>query len=82
MKKLPLWPFLAFRTIVESVSSKESVSDWGITQRSVVQIHPPQPFTDLRDYRRSPQFQLTGSRLFGASNSSGKLPSPYPSGAL
>ena len=27
-----------------------------ITQRSVVQIHPPQPFTDLRDYRRSPQF--------------------------
>src|SRR6266849_6876494 len=28
-----------------------------ITQRSVVQIHPPQPFTDLRDYRRSPQFQ-------------------------
>ena len=28
-----------------------------MTQRSVVQIHPPQPFTDLRDYRRSPQFQ-------------------------
>src|SRR5713101_23060 len=28
-----------------------------ITQRSVVQIHPPQPLTDLRDYWRSPQFQ-------------------------
>src|SRR5258708_6456028 len=29
MKKLPFWPFLAFRTIVESVSSEESMSDWG-----------------------------------------------------
>jgi hypothetical protein len=29
MKNLPLWPFLAFRTIVESVSSEESTSDWG-----------------------------------------------------
>jgi hypothetical protein len=29
MKNLPLWPFLAFRTIVESVSCTESMSDWG-----------------------------------------------------
>jgi hypothetical protein len=29
MKNLPLWPFLALRTIVESVSSEESVTDWG-----------------------------------------------------
>jgi hypothetical protein len=29
MKDLPLWPFLALRTIVESVSSEESVTDWG-----------------------------------------------------
>ena len=29
MKKLPLSPFLAFRTIVESVSSEESMRDWG-----------------------------------------------------
>ena len=53
-----------------------------MTQRSVVQIHPPQPFTDLRDYRRSPQFQITGSWLFRASNSSGKLRSHYSSVAF
>ena len=29
MKNLPLWPFLAFQSIVESVSSEESMSDWG-----------------------------------------------------
>jgi len=29
MKKLPSWPFLAFWTIVESVSCTESMSDWG-----------------------------------------------------
>src|SRR5882762_2191880 len=29
MNNLPLWPFLAFRTIVESISSEESITDWG-----------------------------------------------------
>jgi hypothetical protein len=29
MKNLPLWSFLAFRTIVESVSSEESMDGWG-----------------------------------------------------
>ena len=29
MKQLPLSPFLAFRTIVESVSSEESMRGWG-----------------------------------------------------
>src|SRR6266851_2316837 len=29
MKELPLWPFLAFRTIIESASCTESMSDWG-----------------------------------------------------
>jgi hypothetical protein len=29
MKNLPLWPFLAIRTIVESVSPEESMSNWG-----------------------------------------------------
>jgi hypothetical protein len=29
MKNLPFGPFSALRTIVESISSKESVADWG-----------------------------------------------------
>jgi len=29
MNNLPLSPFLAFRTIVESISSEESITDWG-----------------------------------------------------
>jgi hypothetical protein len=29
MKNLPLWPFLAFRTIVESIRTAESMGGWG-----------------------------------------------------
>jgi hypothetical protein len=36
-----------------------------ITQRSVVQIHPPQPFTDLRDYRRVPNSKSLDRGCFG-----------------
>jgi hypothetical protein len=44
MKNLPLWPFLAFRTIVESTSFVESVVDWGTNP-------PPATKTSFISYR-------------------------------
>src|SRR6266567_4889305 len=51
MKKLPFWPFLAFGTIAESISSEESMGDWGANPS-------PQPVSDrlaTKGYRAFPE---------------------------
>jgi hypothetical protein len=56
MKKLPFWPFLAFRTIVESVSSEESMSDWG--------ANPPPATNELIENKQVKREPGMGSLLF------------------
>src|SRR5208282_2592203 len=50
MKNLPLWPFLAFRTIAESVSYTESICDWGTNPPPATK--PNTPVCGNTEYRR------------------------------
>src|ERR1017187_8819038 len=62
MKNLPLWPFLAFRTIVESPSCTESICDWGTNPPPATKglIENKQVKRDLINWR--PSFLLKHAR--------------------